>query len=410
MATTERLTKTGLEAAQHKMVAEGRAREILWDSEVVGLGALLLPKSISLILNYRDEAAVKRRITIGKLSEVTLDKARKAAAEMKLNARVGKDPAKQRRAARAERKARVVFSQVSDEWLAAHQGRWRPKTASEYKRILDKFILPKLGKLTVAEFTTERLSSLFAEIGQSSAATAALAFRCLASCLRWAEDTGKAPFVRLPKASRVAPVVAPRERVVTDEELLKIWEATGELRPRSCGMARWLILSAMRRGAGERLQHAWIGKEGVEVPADEMKAGRAHFVPLTEWAREQLACATELKRTGPFVFSDTKSPPDRAKATLERLIELSGVNAWSWHDLRRSFRTWAARASIPRDHAEEALAHRSHRSALDKAYDLHDYREQAAAALKGWQMHVERLVTGAARSNVVKLATARAGS
>ena len=408
MATTERLTKTGLEAAQRQMLAGGKARDIVWDSEVVGLGALLLPKSISLILNYRDEAAVKRRITLGRLSELTIDQARKAAAEMKLNARVGKDPAKARRVAKEEQKARIVFSQVAADWLAAHEKRWRPKTASEYARILEKFILPKLGKLTVSEFTTERLSSVFAEIGQSSAATAALAFRCLASCLRWAEDTGKAPFVRLPKASRVAPVVAPRERVVTDEELVKIWAATDELRPRSCAMARWLILSALRRGAGERLNHSWITKEGVEVPKEEMKTAKAHFVPLTDWARLQIAAATELKRAGPFVFSDTKEPPDRAKATLERLIELSEVKGWTWHDLRRSFRTWAARSGVPRDHAEEALAHRSHRSALDKAYDLHDYREQAAAALKGWQMHVERLVTGVADNNVVDIAKARA--
>lgn len=407
MATTERLTRTGLEAAQQQMLAEGRSREIRWDSEVVGLGALLLPKTISLILNYTDEAGAKRRVTIGKLSELTLEKARKAAAEMKLNTRLGRDPLKARRQAKEAQKARVVFSTVAAEWLVAHEGRWRPKTGSEYARILEKFIEPKLGKLAVAEFTTERLSSLFTEIGQSSPATAALAFRALGSCLRWAEDTGKAPFVRLPKASRVAPVVAPRERVVTDEELVKVWAATDELRPRSRAMARWLILSALRRGAGEQLLHSWIVKDGVEVPAEAMKAGKAHFVPLTDWARLQIACATEMKRAGPFVFSDTKAAPDRAKATLERLIEVSGVKGWSWHDLRRSFRTWAARSGVPRDHAEEALAHRSHRSALDRAYDLHDYREQAAAALKGWQKHVERLVTKADGGNVVDLATAK---
>ncbi len=405
-----RLTKRALEAAREEMLAAGESRRLIWDAEVKGFGARLSKSGIALFLNYVAPDGKARRINIAALEETTIDQARRRAAEMRVGVRAGSDPIEERRAKRKADDSRLTVAKLAERWMAKHEDRWRPATLEGYRHALHRHAIPAVGDRAVADMRKGDWADLLEKIGASSAANAALTFRTLSSMLNWAADLELIEAVTLPRASRVAPPVPPRERVLTDAELAAIWKATDSLTPRTQGFARWMILSAMRRSAGQRLRWDWV-REGssIEVPREEMKGDRPHVVPLSRWAQEQLAPAFAQPKAGPFVFSDGPGEPNRAKRTLETLIARSEIKDWSWHDLRRSFRTWCSRSGVPAAHAEAALAHVAHLTALDRAYDRHDFACEAGRALLGWQEHVKGLIEGHGSGNVVKLTDKRVG-
>jgi hypothetical protein len=70
----------------------------------------------------------------------------------------------------------------------------------------------------------------------------------------------------------------------------------------------------------------------------------------------------------------------------------SGVKDWVFHDLRRTCRTGMTRLGISTEHAEAALNHVSHRTVLERTYNVHRYEAEIVAALEAWQQHVAELV------------------
>jgi integrase len=399
-----RLTKTALQAQQREMIDDGESRRIVWD-EIPGFGARITGERISLFVNYRAPNGIERRLDMGTLDEMTVESGRKRAADYRVEAKAGRDPIQAIRALRKDDvEDKLTLRRAVDRWKKANASKWKPRTAADYAGMLDRELLPALGDRELAGIKKGEWAAHITDVTERSAATGALLYRVVRSCLSWCEDCELIERIDLPRGKRIAPTVAPRERVVTDEELKAIWTATEHLSPRSAGLARWLILSAVRRGAGEQLRYDWISDAAVTVPASVMKGRRDHVVPLSIWSRAQLGQVLEQRSTKlPFVFSDGPNRPNRSKKVLELLQKHSGVNGWSWHDLRRSFRSWCSRVAIPRDHAEEALAHRSHRTKLDVTYDRHTYVEEAGRALLAWQEHVRAIVEGAAPRNVVSI-------
>ena len=75
-----------------------------------------------------------------------------------------------------------------------------------------------------------------------------------------------------------------------------------------------------------------------------------------------------------------------------QLDKHAAVDAWRFHDLRRTARTGMTRLGVGKDAAELALNHVSHRSALERVYDHADQTDTAIAALRQWQEHVASLL------------------
>jgi integrase len=235
---------------------------------------------------------------------------------------------------------------------------------------------------------------------------ASLLYRTASAFLGYAEAHGWIATSPLPRRglAAIAPPLASRERVLTDEELRAVWRASGQLNPKPRAFVRLLILTAAREmevadiavGEVHRGRRAWI------IPGARTKNGQRHVVPL---------CALALiEIQGVWPGFDEDAAPDwrllgavpggglRGFSKIKtRLDVLSGVAGWRLHDLRRTARTGMTRLGVLRDHAEAAINHVSGRSALERTYDRHDYAGEIVAALSRWQAHVAALVTAEAR-------------
>src|SRR5262249_54651659 len=145
MANKVRLTKTLLQAEQRAIRAAGKTRRLLWDdSEVAGFGARVSSKRIMFVFNYR-HAAVERRMTIGKLGELTVEQAGQKAVGVKLGARDGADPLKETRDKRRLAESGMSLAAVVEQWMAASRSGWSSDTARLSASTLRKDVLPRLG-------------------------------------------------------------------------------------------------------------------------------------------------------------------------------------------------------------------------------------------------------------------------
>jgi len=125
------------------------------------------------------------------------------------------------------------------------------------------------------------------------------------------------------------------------------------------------------------------------------------------------------RKTG-FLFSTTgttcSSGHSRAKARLDRAIAklaaAEGVappEPWRLHDLRRTLATGLQRLGVRFEVTEAVLNHVSgSRGGVAGIYQRHDWADEKRAAVEAWARHVEGLLSGKDKTNVVALQGVRA--
>lgn len=124
------------------------------------------------------------------------------------------------------------------------------------------------------------------------------------------------------------------------------------------------------------------------VPAERMKAGREHRVPLTARAVEILKAMKKIA-TGDLVFEGGREGKPISDVAMTKAFRAAGAGNATLHGLRSSFRDWAGDATThPRDVAEAALAH-TVGNAVEKAYRRGDALEKRRALMEDWAAYVE---------------------
>jgi len=159
------------------------------------------------------------------------------------------------------------------------------------------------------------------------------------------------------------------------------------------------ILTAAR--SGEILGMGWsevdLDKKIWTVPANRMKAGREHRVPLSERAVAILRQLADIK-TGDFVYPGQRK--NRRLSNMAIFMMLRRMKAdVTVHGFRSSFRDWAGNEShFPREVVETALAHVVG-DAAEQAYRRSDALEKRRKLMEAWASYCEPK----ANSNVLQL-------
>jgi integrase len=386
--------------------AEGRLE--VRDSRVRGL-VLRMTKggAATWSVRARTRDGKQTRPTLGTWPAVGVGEARKNALGALAAVQSGADPVEAKRTERAARQARKKEATVTDRlaaWRAARNADpaapWSDRYAAEVARLCKKEIEPRLGKKLLIETTRADWTGLIAAKHRRAPGVGAMLYRTCAAFLNHAEAHGWVPLPLLPRkgAAIIAPMAPARERVLTDADLLAVWQAADREAPKLRAFVRLLILTAARELEVADLEAGEIDRQAASwtIPAHRAKNGHELTVPLGRLAMIELGAiwpnedpSAETKLLGRFPASGFRG----FSRLKERIDAASGVTEWRWHDLRRTARTGMTRLGVARDHAEAALNHVSGRSALERTYDRHDYASEALTALTVWQAHVAELVS-----------------
>lgn len=159
-----------------------------------------------------------------------------------------------------------------------------------------------------------------------------------------------------------------------------------DLRTREGLSARALefaILTATR--TGETVNARWNEIDTTAkiwtIPAERMKAGRRHRVPLSARALQILE---ELPRNGDFVFIGVHADRPLSNMSLLSTLRRMGRGDLTTHGFRSTFRDWCAeRTAYARDVAEMALAH-AIKDQTEAAYRRGDLFEKRRRLMSEW--------------------------
>jgi integrase len=376
---------------------------IHFDDELSGFGYRLRRGSgetvrRSFVVQYRRPGG-SRRVLLGAGDVLTAEQARQAAKKVLAKVALGEDP----QADKADRRDRDRLSlrSVIDDYLAAKLEEVRPGTMREITRYLTGPYFKSLHSLPVDTITRKHVASAVVAAQRAHGApVAALARAALSALFSWSMRMG------LTQANPVIGCVEPkggerRLRVLTDDELVRIWEAC---RDDDHGrVVRLLILTACRRAEVGGMRWSEIDREHGTwtIPAERTKNGRSHTLPLMPAALAILETVPHMATRDHLfgAWSDKGfSAWTQGKDVLDARL---GFDDWRLHDIRRTSATKMADLGVAPHVIEQILNHVSgHRAGVAGIYNRSSYEREVRAALAMWADHVRALISGDARKVV----------
>jgi integrase len=381
----------------------GQKDRLLFDTSCPGLGVRLTPKGTRTFIVQWTDMATRRKVRepLGVWGSLTIDQAREAV-RVRLGAVAkGVDPRAERalRRQEAEREraeTALTFRALLDEWADLHLIHRRPRYAREAQRALRYAFDHLLSRAAARISRAEAVNTLDALARDGKAAMAGRTLAYARACFRWAEKRGKVPgnpFMNLPIPSGIVE----RERVLTKEELGRVWHAAAGMSYPWGPLFRLLLLTLARREevAGMRWSEFSPDLTTWTVPSVRMKRGLPHVVLLPAAVRETLSAVPRIHGQD-LLFSTTGRTPvsgfTKAKAALDLT---SGVADWRLHDIRRTGVSALAAMGIDSIVADKLLAHQpSKLRGAARVYQRHDFAAERASALQVWASHIVRCAEG----------------
>lgn len=337
-----------------------------------------------------------REMGLGGLKSVPLARARELAAEARTNLQAGVDPITAKNNAPV---AVPTFGEEADNFIEAMKPQFRnAKHVAQWEMTLRDYAA-LLRPMRVDQIATADVLAVLKPIWLTKPETAARLRgrieRVLDAAKAKGHRSGENPALW---RGHLANLLPKRKKLSRGHHAAMPYEDVpgffADLRKRDGIATRALeftILTAAR--SGETFGATWqeIDLEAAlwVVPAERMKAGREHRVPLSPRAVEMLTELAEL-RTGPdaYVFPGQKQGRPLSVMAMDMLLRRMNID-FTVHGFRSSFRDWAGEeTAFPREVAEAALAHVVG-DETERAYRRGDALEKRRKLMLAWAHYCE---------------------
>lgn len=276
----------------------------------------------------------------------------------------------------------LTFPEAKEAYLA--QNKWRPRS----KKVLESSLRHFDWRRPLDKITHEDVAKALDAIDSPSARAHAL--KDIRSLFNWAVPRylSASPAAGLKMAPQKA-----RSRVLTDEELRRVWITAGDMGTFGV-IVKLLLLTGQRKSEIGGLKKEWINQGGITLPAEVTKNGREHSFPLGSSASGILSSIT-VPPTGCLFRSaaSTTTPYNGFAFHLKQLQKASETSDWTLHDLRRTFATGLASLGVPIHVTEKLLNHVSgSHGGIVGVYQRFAYWEEQKDALAKWEEKIQSLV------------------
>jgi len=336
---------------------------------------------------------------VDKLPFLTLTEARARCAEAKEKVQRGIDPGVERQVARKARKAAPTVEEIIGEfWAVELQAK---KSGAETQRLLAKDVLPAWGNCKVADIKKRDIVLLLDRIKDRAPVLANRVHGALTRLFNFAAERGvidDSPCTRIRKAAEQS-----RSRVLNDDEIRLLWAAldldngTVDIYRVSKLALKAILLTGQRPGEVCGMTWTEIDGTGVwNIPAERMKNGEPHRVPLASMALEIIEAARPYSGGSRFVFqSSHRKDQPIIRQSLTRAInrhwqEIGFKEAFTPHDLRRTVRTRLAELGVADIIAERVLGHKL--QGVLGIYNRHSYDLEKRQALELWERRLRGIL------------------
>lgn len=329
---------------------------------------------------------------LGSALDISLAKARERTDEIRALLLDGKDPRAER--AKAKQGQATTFGAFAMEWLDGIEGSFKnPKHRQQWRNTLTTYAQP-LFKLPIAEVSTNDVESVLKPIWRSKAETASRLRGRIERILNVAKSKGlrdgenparwRGHLDELLGSGRKKNDVR-HHAALPFKEVAAFMAELGKRAEISAKALEFTVLTAARSGETRGMTWAEVDLEAKvwTIPKERMKAGKEHWVPLSDRA---LAILRLLHEDG-NVPTDYVFPAPRGGSlsdmSMAKVLKRMGRGGITVHGFRSSFRDWAGdKTNYQREVIEMALAH-GLPSAVEAAYrrgNAFDKRRELMAA------------------------------
>lgn len=340
-----RLAFTDLAIQRLKHPEKGQVRH--FDSALAGFGLTIGTKTKTFIVMH----GVERKVTtIGRYPDMSLKDARQQAKTLL--------------ASPSAPKARVSYADAVDAYLKARKGHVSHETYRHYTRYLKGLAFKgNLADLTKADIKTGLAIWEGHKRAQNNCFAALKSF--LNHCVEH-DLIDRHPINR----TRIPHRTQSRDRVLTDEEIVKLWNAT-DYKPYGY-LVRLALLTA-----GRKLEVRHMQLDGDSILFKDTKNKTDHYLPITPLVRQHLMLE-------PYTF-------DNYEREKIRLDKRTGVTGWVLHDCRRTWAYLAGKCGVRPEVIERVLNHK--KTGIVAVYQRYQYHDEMREALLTVEAYIIKITT-----------------
>jgi integrase len=313
-----------------------------------------------------------------------------------------------------------TFKQVAEDWFKRHVEKQGLISKPEIRRQLDKYVYPKWGTTKFLDIRRGNVVALLDHIEDS--ASAAMADHVLATVrgiMTWYQSRHEDYVSPIVRGMRRNHTKKARARILSDNEIKRVWEAAGE-----CGtfgaLVKTLLLTAQRKDKVTGMRWDDLTDGEWTIRSEQREKGTAGSLQLPQLALAVIEEQAQQRRLAgnPYVFAGSlrgrrrankpSGPPtfnsfSRAKRDLD--AKLGDVPDWVLHDLRRTARSLLSRAGVRPDISERVLGHSIR--GVEQVYERYSYRDEKADALNKLAGLIASIIHPPEGNNVVPMPARR---
>lgn len=262
-----------------------------------------------------------------------------------------------------ETETRVSLAELVDHFKQSHYPNLKPMTRREYSAVIEKKILPPLGKMIISEISRPDITKLHHKYAHTPR-YANVTLMVISVMMSWAEENGYRQLNSNPckGIKRFKENVV--ERYLSKDELSRLGEAISEAEIKgrislyAASAIRLLIFTGARKGEILGLKWEYIDFEQQMIFLPESKTG-AKAINLNEPALSVLQ-SIPRQLNNPYVI--VGKVPGRPMVNIQKpwiiVRETAGLKNFRIHDIRHSFASIAAQSGASLLHIGKLLGHK----------------------------------------------------
>jgi len=359
----------------------------------------------------------RRNVGLGGFPQVPLAQAREKARQMKELIVDGIDPIEERRAKQQalikDQAKKMTFSQAAKLCHDKKSTEFRNvKHRLDWIRSVNSYAIPVIGEIPVDEIELSHILKVLEPIWKDKTETATRLRQRIEAILAWATVSGHRSGDNPARWKGHLDAILPTPNKIRKRNHYPAlpWQEIGSfmqvLRKRQGTAARaleFIVLTAAR--SGEVRLASWdefdLKNRIWTIPANRMKAGKEHTVPLTDQVINLLNSLPRFENSN-YVFAAPRGGPlsDMSISMLCRRMEVDAVP----HGFRSTFRDWCAEnTNYPREVAEMALAH-TIESKVEAAYRRGDLFNKRVSLMRDWANYCDKVQADSAKVTPIRKA------
>jgi len=354
------------------------------------------PRGKKWIVRYYLDGKLKTHTLRKPYPDLSLEEATKEYKRIRGKALDGEDP----QAQRVEKKKAPTVADIME--LYFQETPLMAKGQKESERITNKDILPAIGHIKALDLKRQHVKDIHRTILDRGASV--MANRAVELLRRAFNHAFEEELIEINNFPAIKKIKAPehtRERVLSDEEIRKIWPAMDILSANMKDIHKLLLLLGQRTQDICSMKTEDIDTEHKTwtVPAPPRgKNKQPNILPLPPlaWAIIEPRLTEDNQWVFPSKYNRNRTGytgSGHSKSTKNarlKLITITGITDWTGHDLRRTLRTILAREGVQPHIAEKVVGHVQ--TGVEGIYDRYTYLKEKGQALTKLERAIRKIV------------------